>query len=146
MAKFHRTELTVQKIFNFNLDDTDILPPRLMFGMLEYKSGVGWFRKYDKLNQPVTGIVIALSTTAQKVGYAGGDDNTIPSGVKALTIQNDSTNTLYLGASNVASNGNNAGIALKTQGASYTLNNLDTSFTIYVVGSAASTTTRILYI
>ena len=145
MVKFNRTEFSSQKILNFNLDDTNILPPRLMFGMLEFHPSNGWFRSYNRINQPVTGSVTALSTTRQKVGFAGGDDITIPSGVKSITIQNDSINTLYLGGVTVASNGDNAGIALKPQGASYTFNNLDTSFTVYIVGSAASTTTRILY-
>ena len=144
MAKFNRIQFSSQKILNFNLDDTNILPPRLMFGLLEYKAGVGWFRKYDKLNQSITSVVVALSTSIQKIAFSGGDI-TIPSGVKVLTIQNDSANVLYIGGSNIASDGSNAGIALRTQGSSFMFNNLDTSFDVNIIGSAASTTTRILY-
>lgn len=97
------------------------------------------------LNMAVSGYSADITTTAQQIAFSGGDI-TIPANTKGIIIQNDDAdNIIYLGGSTVTSAGANAAYALNNQGDSMSFNNIGTSFTVYVIGSAAGTQLRITY-
>lgn len=100
-----------------------------------------------QLNMASSGYAADITTTAQKIGLAATTpDITIPAGTQSVIIQNDDAdNKIYIGGSNITSAGANAGHALNSQGDSWGFNNIGASFTIYVIGSAASTQLRVLY-
>jgi len=98
------------------------------------------------LNQAAGSALVSLGTTAQKIAFSGGDI-TIPTGTKAISIQNDhGSNQVYLGKSTIDSTGANAGYCLRNQTDNICINNIGSDFSIYIVASGASTTVRILYL
>lgn len=142
-----------ERIFVTNSKEQDYIPVRVV-----YKDGKrisfdppwgggvvsGGGATIPDLNRSVSAHVETLGTTAKQVAFSGGDI-TIPANTTTITVENgDSDNTVYIGGSTVASDGSN-GFALYNQGDTYSWNKIGSDFNLYIVASAASTTTRILY-
>lgn len=152
MTDNHGTKRTEQQVLNGAVDD-NFEPAPLMVEPLGYdgtnlvkmKVSSDGETEISKLNMAVSGYSADITTTAQEIAFSDGDI-TIPENTKGIIIQNDDAdNIIYLGGSTVTSAGANAAYALNNQGDSMSFNNIGTSFSVYVIGSAAGTQLRITY-